>query len=125
MQYEKKIIIFDDDENVLLVCTTILEKQGWQVFTFTDCRDVVKKVTEINPTVIFMDNWIPDTGGIIATQLLKNTPGIEHIPIVYFSANDEIKSLATEAGADAYLPKPFNVYNLAELVDNAVQHKII
>lgn len=124
-QYEKKIIIFDDDEHILAVCKVILEEQGWQVFTFPDCRNIIDKVTEISPVIILMDNWIPDSGGIIATQLLKQTPALMNIPVVYFSANSEIKSLATEAGADAYLPKPFNIYDLAELVDNAIKHSVI
>ncbi len=125
-QYEKKIIIFDDDENINLVIKTILEKQGWEVFTFTNCNDVVEKITSVNPSIIFMDNWIPDIGGIKATQMVKNIPELSHIPIVYFSANSEIKSLAAEAGADAYLAKPFNLYTLEELIDNAIyRNKVI
>jgi two-component system cell cycle response regulator DivK len=67
----KKIIIFDDDEDILSICSYILEEQGWEVHTFTDCNNIVEKVSSVNPSVILMDNWIPDAGGIIATHTLK------------------------------------------------------
>jgi len=67
----KKVILFDDDEDILSICKFILEEKQWEVFTFTDCNNIIEKVSEILPNVILMDNWIPDLGGIIATQLSK------------------------------------------------------
>src|ERR1700712_2231569 len=93
----KKIIIFDDDEDILSICTYILEEQGWKVHTFTDCKDITQRVAEILPDVILMDNWIPDDGGIAATQRLKSTKSLQLIPVIYFSANSEISSLASQA----------------------------
>ena len=68
---DRKIIIFDDDEDILSICSYVLEEQGWEVFTFTDCYNITEKVSAIHPVVILMDNWIPDSGGIVATQKLK------------------------------------------------------
>jgi len=67
----KRIIIFDDDEDILSICSYILEEQGWQVHSFTDCNDIIERVEGIDPNVILMDNWIPDIGGMRATQILK------------------------------------------------------
>jgi DNA-binding response OmpR family regulator len=66
-----KIIIFDDDEDILSICTYILREHGWDVLTYTDANEVVERVSSFQPAIIFMDNWIPDSGGIIATQTLK------------------------------------------------------
>jgi DNA-binding NtrC family response regulator len=71
----KKIIIFDDDEDILSICTYILEDQGWEVTSFSDCNDIVERVNSIRPFVIFMDNWIPDEGGIAATQKIRSSSG--------------------------------------------------
>jgi two-component system cell cycle response regulator DivK len=49
-----------------------LEENGWLVTSFTDCNDAPGKVGREQPDVIFMDNWIPEEGGIIATRALKN-----------------------------------------------------
>ena len=91
---DKKIIIFDDDEDILSICNYILAEHGWQVHTFTDCNAIAEKVSDIMPDVILMDNWIPDAGGIIATQTLKRTEALKNIPVIYFSANSDIQLLA-------------------------------
>jgi CheY-like chemotaxis protein len=116
----KKVVIFDDDEDIVSICTYILEEDGWQVTAFTDCNDPVEKLAQILPDVILMDNWIRDTGGIEATQALKRSAQLQHIPVVYFSANSDINLLAQQAGADAYLAKPFDVANLKQVLAAAL-----
>ncbi len=112
----KKIIIFDDDEDILSVCTYVLEEQGWEVHVYTDCNQIVEKVSGIMPDVILMDNWIPDTGGIVATQALKNDANLKSIPVVYFSANSDIQLLASKAGAEAYIAKPFDLEDMERII---------
>ncbi|MGI4020228.1 MAG: response regulator [Janthinobacterium lividum] len=116
----KKVLIFDDDEDILAICTYILEEQGWEVSTFSNCNNVVEKVESIMPDVILMDNWIPDSGGIIATQTIKQQASIKNIPVVYFSANNDIKTLAQQAGADSFLAKPFDLEELETIVNQVV-----
>jgi two-component system cell cycle response regulator DivK len=116
----KKIIIFDDDEDILSVCTYVLEEQGWDVHVFTDCNQIIDKVSSVMPDVILMDNWIPDTGGIIATQALKNSDELKNIPVVYFSANSDIQLLAKQAGAEAYLAKPFDLEDMERTIDGVL-----
>jgi CheY-like chemotaxis protein len=116
----KKIIIFDDDEDILSICSYILEEQGWQVHTFTDCNNITQKVAGILPDVILMDNWIPDAGGIVATQTLKKDEVLKHIPVVYFSANSDIQLLADHAGAETYLAKPFDLEELERVINTVL-----
>ena len=113
----KKIVIFDDDEDILSICSYILEEQGWNVYTFTDCNEITDKVSRILPNVILMDNWIPDDGGITAKQTLKETKALQHIPIIYFSANSDIQSLASQAGAETFLAKPFDLEELEQVIN--------
>lgn len=113
---KKKIVIFDDDEDILSICDFVLTEAGWEVFTFPNCNDIINRVTAINPHVILMDNWIPEQGGIVATQLLKKTEGTKGIPVVYFSANNKIGELAAEAGADDHISKPFELDALEDIV---------
>jgi DNA-binding NtrC family response regulator len=118
----KKIIIFDDDEDILSICSYILEEQGWEVHTFTDCNDITEKVAGISPDVILMDNWIPDAGGIIATQTLKKEETLKNIPVIYFSANSDIQLLAEHAGAESYLAKPFDLEELERVINSVLIH---
>ena len=116
----KKIIIFDDDEDILSICSYILEEQGWEVHTFTDCNNIIDKVSGVLPDVILMDNWIPDAGGIVATQTLKKDEALKHIPVVYFSANSDIQLLADHAGAETYLAKPFDLEELERVINTVL-----
>lgn len=117
----KKIIIFDDDDDILSICSYILQEQGWEVHTFTDCNDIAERVTTIYPDVIMMDNWIPDAGGIIATQTLKQSEDLKDIPVIYFSANSDIQLLANHAGAETYLAKPFDLDDLEKVINKVLK----
>lgn len=116
----KRILILDDDVDILSICTYILQEQGWEIFTRAHCNNIVSTVREILPDVILMDNWIPDTGGIVATRLLKADPELQKIPVIYFSANHDIKNLAQEAGADTFLAKPFDINEFESVIESVV-----
>ncbi|WP_345949221.1 response regulator [Mucilaginibacter sp. PAMB04274] len=78
------ILIFDDDKDILSICSYILEEKGWVVHTSINCNGIIQKVSFIKPAVILMDNWIPDQGGIVATRQLKSSNEFKHIPVIYF-----------------------------------------
>ncbi|WP_410221747.1 response regulator [Pedobacter sp.] len=112
----KKVFIFDDNSDILELCTFILEDAGYEVRTSESSNDIEQQVLNFMPDLIFMDNWLPDIGGIEATQKLKKNPLLKGIPVVYFSANNDIKSLSEQAGADSFLSKPFDINILEEVV---------
>lgn len=118
---KKTILIFDDDVNILELCSIILTEYGYRVETSETSHDILDKVSETHPDAILMDNWIPDIGGIEATRLLKNHPEYKNIPVVYFSANNDIKSLAQKAGADAHLAKPFDLDELESIIQSVLK----
>jgi len=118
----KKIVIFDDDEDILSICIYILEEQGWEVHAYTNCNNIIERISAIRPDVILMDNWIPDEGGIIATQTLKKDENLKNIPVIYFSANSDIQLLADHAGAETYLAKPFDLEELDRVINTVLQH---
>jgi DNA-binding response OmpR family regulator len=119
----KRILIFDDDTDILSICTYILEEQGWEVHTSPHCNDIVANVRNIRPDVILMDNWIPDSGGVVATQSLKKEDDLKTIPVIYFSANNDIETLARQAGADTYLEKPFDLNELEVVIERVAGDK--
>ena len=112
----KKIFIFDDNLEILELCTEILEDLGCQVKTSPTTNNVEGQVSDYMPDLIFMDNWLPDISGIEATRMIKSNENLKNIPILYFSANSNIDALAKEAGADDYLAKPFDIDQFEEVV---------
>ncbi len=121
MNKQKTVLIFDDDVNILELCSIILIEAGYKVEISETSHDIIEKVSAIKPDVILMDNWIPEIGGIKATQLIKQHQEYKHIPVIYFSANNDIHILAQKAGADSYLSKPFDLVELEDIIAGAVK----
>lgn len=111
-----KLMIFDDDKDIVSICTFIFRRLGWEVSSSVNCNDIVEKVRTESPDVILMDNWIPEEGGIVATRQLKETEDLKEIPVIYFSANRDVEALAREAGADTYIKKPFDLKEFEQIV---------
>lgn len=99
----KKVIIFDNDEDILSVCNYILTRLGWELHTRSAYGSLITTLENIQPTVIFIDNDIRDLGRVVATQTIKSHSTLKSIPLIYFSAYHQIKILAEKAGADTYL----------------------
>ncbi|MFC3157376.1 Response regulator receiver domain-containing protein [Chryseobacterium arachidis] len=118
---KKKILIFDDDKTILEVITIIFEENGYQVEISETSHDILDKVTQYQPDIILMDNWIPKIGGVEATRLLKNHNEFKEIPVIYVTANNDIVALAKEAMADDYVAKPFNLEDLEDKVAKYLQ----
>jgi CheY-like chemotaxis protein len=115
-----RILILDDDNDLLEVISIVLSSKNYLVQCKNDCQHIEETVASIRPDVILMDNWIPDIGGVKATQKLKANPATSHIPVIFFSANHQVAELASEAGADCYLQKPFEIGDLEDVVAKAL-----
>lgn len=116
MSEAKKVFVFDDNVDILELCTIILEDAGYEIKTSSTSNNIVDQVSAYMPDIIFMDNWLPDVGGIDATRELKAHDTLKNIPVIYFSANNDVKSLAEQAGADNYLSKPFDIAELEQII---------
>lgn len=120
-----RVMIFDDDADLLEVCGIVLRSKNYHVSGLNKCTDVLKEVNLFLPDVILMDNWIPDVGGVKATQQIKGDELLKNIPVIFFSANNSVKELAAEAGAEFYLQKPFEIDELENVVSRALAIKRI
>ena len=113
----RRVLIFDDDEDTLAICSHVLASFGWEVHTRSDCDNIFNALETVKPSVIFMDNGIRNQSGVAATQMIKSHSNYKNIPVILFSANSEIKDLANKAGADTYLEKPFNIRDLERVIN--------
>jgi CheY-like chemotaxis protein len=120
----KRVLILDDDIDILQICTIVLKKKGFDVKTLNNSSQVANEVRSYQPDVILMDNWIPGPGGIEATRLLKQDPATQDIPVIFFSANSNVTQLAREARADYFLQKPFDITELEGIVQMAISQGV-
>jgi two-component system cell cycle response regulator DivK len=115
----KKVIIYDDDADLLEVCSLILQSRNFDVITRDKCTTILNDLEKHEPDVILMDNWIPDIGGIKATRLIKESDRFQQIPVIFFSANNDVTEMAANAGAEFSLQKPFDISELENIVVKA------
>lgn len=112
----KRVLICDDDADILEVTKTILMLRGYEVETMMNTDDLINRVETMKPSVILMDLWIPDIGGGEATRQLKENEATKDIPVIIFSANNDIEKVAINAGANGYLRKPFEISDLERII---------
>lgn len=116
----RRVLVCDDDLTISEVVAIILVDSNLaEVYTIPDCDNIIEKIESLNPSIIFMDNKIPTHGGVVATQTIKSHPIHKSIPVVYFTASQDIDQLAENAGADYTLAKPFSIPQLEEVVNKA------
>ncbi|MEP6628042.1 MAG: response regulator [Ginsengibacter sp.] len=117
---KKRILIYDDDPEILTVCKIILERKNYDVETRSFCDNIIEDISDVKPDIILMDLWIPTIGGEKAVSLMKSNSTTGHIPIILFSANVEIEIIAKRANANGSLKKPFDVGELVEMVETTM-----
>ncbi|WP_276134975.1 response regulator [Polluticoccus soli] len=112
-----KVMIFDDEIDVLQLYSMILQRRGHEVHTAQNCLHLMDKIEEVHPDVIIMDNEMPVLSGLQATKVLKEDTVYKAIPIICISANTEGAKLAKEAHADMFLPKPLGIRELEDAIN--------
>lgn len=117
---KKRVLIFDDDADILEVCTIVLQMNGFEVIAENNCEDVLAKIDRYTPDVLLMDNKIPPSGGIEACRVIRASVYHAGIPIVFFSANQDVARLAGDAGADHFIEKPFDLDTLVDMLGRAI-----
>ena len=107
---QKKILIVDDETINLDFFDVMLSKLGFIVEKAVDGVEALEKVKRFFPDLILLDNVMPRMSGWELTRILKNDAKYREIPIVMFSALDDVKDKVEgfELGVDDYITKPFN-----------------
>ena len=115
---QRCVLIYDDDIEILKVCKVILEMQNYDVKTLFSCENIIDDITEIKPDIILMDLWIPTIGGEDAINMMRNNPLTKHIPVILFSANDEIEKISKRVRANGFLKKPFDILIFRQTIND-------
>ena len=110
MNSQKKILIVDDETINLDFFDVMLSKLGFMVEKAKDGIEGLEKVKRFCPDLILLDNIMPRMSGWDLTRILKKDDKYKDIPIVMFSALDDVKDKVEgfELGVDDYITKPFN-----------------
>jgi two-component system, OmpR family, alkaline phosphatase synthesis response regulator PhoP len=108
MSDEKKILLVDDEIDILEFISYNLEKEGYKVYTAQNGKDAIRIAEKKEPDLIILDVMMPEMDGIVTCEELRKIPKLKSTVIAFLTARSEDYSQIAgfEAGADDYITKP-------------------
>ncbi len=118
-----KVLIVDDDVNIVQMVQINLQIDGMKVVTAHNGEDGVDVAKKMMPDLILMDWMMPQMTGPEAVKVLKNNKATKNIPIFMLTAKSQVADVdkAFKAGADNYITKPFDPVQLAKIIMNKMK----
>ena len=107
---DKKILVVDDEPNVVRTLTFVLKKEGYDVSSAVNGEEAIAKVKESKPNLMFLDIMMPKKDGYEVCRELKSDLSLRDIHIVMLSAKGQEadKEKALSLGANEFMSKPFS-----------------
>ena len=120
-----RILVVDDTEANRDLLSRRLRRQGHAVDTADGGRSALEAMAKFEFDLILLDLMMPDINGLQILAWLKANPALQHIPVIMISALDEIDSIVRciEAGAEDYVPKPFDPVLLGARIEASLERK--
>ena len=114
----KKVLIADDEPNIVVSLEFLMRRQGYEVRVVNNGEDALNAVTEFVPDLILLDVMMPRMSGYDVCQKVRENPAWQGIRIVMLSAKgrDVEVTKGMAVGADAYVTKPFSTQELLATV---------
>ena len=127
VRFTGRVLVVDDNENNRDMLARRLQRHGLTVETAVDGRQALELVRQRPFDLVLLDIMMPELDGYSVLQQLKADPLTRHIPVIMISALDELDSVirCIEAGAEDYLPKPFNPILLRARISACLEKKAL
>jgi len=110
----KKILIVDDEPNIVISLEFLMKKEGFEVAVAVDGDEALAKVASFNPDLVLLDVMMPKKSGYEVCEALRADPARAGLLIVMLTAKGRDTEVAKglAIGADAYVTKPFSTKDL-------------
>ncbi|MEX0748563.1 MAG: response regulator [Candidatus Saccharimonadales bacterium] len=117
-----KILIIDDEAAILSALELFLEQEGYEAEVSTSFEKYLKSSKRPRlPDLIILDILLGNEDGRAIARRFKASTVTQRIPIIMISAHPDIAEMSRSAGADAYLPKPFNTEVILQTIDRLLE----
>lgn len=107
----KKIMVVDDEENLLELVKTIFEKEGFEVISASNGKECLEKLKEVKPDLILMDMMMPGMSGRETTEKIRENPETKNLKIVFLTVarfSEVGKNMLKKLNVLDYITKPFD-----------------
>jgi DNA-binding response OmpR family regulator len=113
-----KVLIADDEPNILLSLEFLMKKAGYEVFIARNGTEALALMDENRPEMVVLDIMMPDVDGLEVCHYIRSQPGGEAVKVIFLSAKSKEADIQKgyEAGADLYITKPFSTRHLMEKI---------
>lgn len=120
-----RILAVDDDDMNRDMLIRRLDKLGYEVVEAANGREALAKVKDGSFDLVLLDILMPDLDGFQTLEFMKADPRLKHIPVIMLTALDDVDSTVRciEAGAEDYVPKPFNPVVLRARITASLEKK--
>ncbi|MFA5299473.1 MAG: response regulator [Lutibacter sp.] len=121
----KKILIVDDEPNIVMSLEYIFKKENFEVFIARDGAEAIEIVENSIPDIILLDIMMPNVDGYQVLNYLKESETLSKIKVIFLSAKNKATDieLGLQLGADKYISKPFAIKNLVKEVKDLLHKK--
>ncbi len=118
MEERTKILLVDDEPSLVKIVSRRLEAEGFDVAVAMDGEEAIRQVESQRPHLIILDVMLPKMNGYEVCRTLKWDRRYQKIPVLLFTAKalERDEKFGFEAGADAYVRKPFRAAELLEKI---------
>jgi two-component system phosphate regulon response regulator PhoB len=125
MMAKEKILVVDDEEDILELLRFNLSREGCQVFCASSGEEALRLVRSEIPDLMVLDLMLPGIDGLEVARRLKSDPNTKNLPVVMLTAKGEEADIVTglELGADDYVTKPFSPRVLVARVRAVLRRK--
>lgn len=119
MSAKQKILVVDDEQDILDLISYNLSREGYQVYTAANGKLAIDKAKEVNPDLIILDVMMPVMDGIEACRVMRAMPEFKHTFMVFLTARSEEYSeiAGFHVGADDYIAKPIKTRALMSRIN--------
>lgn len=120
METAKKILIVDDDPNILLSVEFLLVKNGYDVLVARNGMEAMEIIEDTVPDIVLLDIMMPDVDGYVICEYIKKNERTKYAKVIFLSAKSrEVDvNFGYEMGADLYMVKPFSTRTLLERIND-------
>lgn len=119
-EFKKHIILTDDDPGVQDAFRTALERAGYTVTVFTNGSPLLDSAFDV-PDVFLLDKQLSGVDGLDVCRHLKSQSATANVPVIMMSATQHVDALARQAGADAFLEKPFRMKEMLAIIERCIR----
>ena len=118
----KRILVVDDEPDMVESLATILEMEGYEVFSAANGHEAIESARRLKPDLVILDYMMPDLDGAEVGGVLRAGEGTHGIKILMSSSLSEFLVRPHFAGYDAYARKPFEIAPTLTLIADLVKH---